>query len=215
MSRTDLELRGEGSLFSVAMLVLPFLLLILMGRFLFTQPWLGTVTLLCLAALVYKTRNAWWNAVAVVGSDGIALRGRRGKRPALIRWREVRAITLEGPDVVIHRKDAAPVALQPVRNLKGCEILLRRRWEEFQDRPAVAIPRELSGDEPEGVYRTATTTPAVLVRVAADPALDDELRARAAEMAAERGEQSALRDLADETADPAMRAFLEGLLADP
>lgn len=212
MTRERLLLRGAGRLGPLVGLgFLAALLLLRFGRPIFTQPLLAAALLAALAVWAWWTRDRWWHAVAELGVDGIAFDGRRGKLPRFLRWSEIRAVERAGERLTL-RTSTGPLVVEPF-DPEAFHAGVTAHLEAYRRRPRVEVPHRLLAEDPdEGAYRDPSLPGDVLVRVAADPGLDDELRALAAELAVEAGERRALEELAEATADPAMRAYLDKLL---
>lgn len=212
MSRERLLLRGAGGKAPlVALALLLTVVLLRLGRPLFARPLLATGLLGVAAAWAWLRRDRWWRATAELGADGIAFGGRKGRLPTFLRWSEVEEVQRRG-DQVLLVTTRGPLSLAPL-DPETFVARVRAKLEAFRHRERAQVPHQLLAEDPdEGVYRQAALPGDVLVRVARDPSLDDELRALAAELAAEAGERHALEELAEETADPAMRAYLGKLL---
>ncbi len=211
MTRERALLRGAGAASIVVLGLVTVVLLLRLGRPIFARPVLAAALFVAAVVWAWMRRERWWHASAELGLDGVAFGGRKGKLPRFLRWSDVRDVSLRGDQVLFHTS-RGPIEVQPL-DPRTFATQVQSRLEAFRRRDRVEVPHQLLAEDPdEGVYRQASLPSDVLVRVATDPSLDDELRALAAELAARAGERGALEELAEETADPAMRAYLDKLL---
>lgn len=162
-------------------------------------------------------------ARASVGADGLATE-RCKKVPRFVPWSSVHDVFVESHSILErHRGSDTParfdalclrlnngdlIRIPRVHDAQGLLDASLEALEAWRAREPIDVPESLHADSGHDAYREAAIPTPLLVRVAQEPDVDEEVRVRAAKRAASAGGKAALKEVVDVMADREMRKKL-------
>lgn len=168
---------------------------------------LGMLAYWCARLLLAR---AW----VVVGIDGMTFEGsRHSDFPRFLPWHEVEEIERDEGSITIERKAGDPLLIERVHDSLSLLRDARDHLHRYEKRGAQEVPAVLLEEViTDGGYRDVSVPGHVLVRVLEEPSADVEIRAFAAELAIQAGEEERVREAAELTAEPDLRRYLKKLV---